>query len=411
MKCSFLVKTLYVEDTYEIAIRSGSFEYNHYSGEYRVVRQYGNGLFKVVSSPSMDYDTLLEKLRKIGGQGSFSSMVYCSEFYDGVFRVGEEFRDEHGIELVKLVSEKLGEHGVEHEVILIVRHVKSDHEIEEYGVRALDDRWVYELYTYVYKLYMGSTLSTGKVLVATSIKELFNEVEHLVKGLIDKVRVQARARRFNPIHTGHWKTLLIGDATCSFYHEIAHLLQADEPVKLPIGYEVGGDLKIVEDPFYNGPLQRVFDDELYPAWRRTLIDDGVVVDYLRTRLTCSGSKPGNARGLFTRPKPLYHQLIVKPGDWGFEEALEELKRVIVVEDIVKAELYDGYITLIPETAYVYDRGSWTLVKNLMVRIPVNQLNRSIIGLTKNVYIRYSYEKNQPIYEVAPSIILEARIST
>ena len=257
---------------------------------------------------------------------------------------------------------------------------------------------------------MGTLLSTGKVLAMGKLRELFKEIERMVKNLYEKLLIQARTRRFNPIHTGHWKTLLMGDATCAFYHEITHLLQADEPVKLQLNTEIGGDLRIVEDPFYEGPLQRVFDDELYPAWRRVLIDDGVVVDYLRTRLTSRGSKPGNGRGLFTRPKPLYYQLIVKPGDWSFDEVFEEFKRLLVVEDIIKAELHGGYIRIVPETAYVYEKGNWTPVKNLNIQIPVSQLSKSLIGMTRNLYMRYSYEKNHPIYEVAPATILESRVS-
>ncbi|OYT40435.1 MAG: hypothetical protein B6U89_02190 [Desulfurococcales archaeon ex4484_58] len=410
MKCSFLIKTRYFEETYEYAIRSNSFEYNHYSGEYRVVRQYSSDGFKVVSSPLMDFNSLLEKLERIKSYWGSVGNIYCSEFYNGNARFGEEFIEEKGVELIKSIDKYFREYSIDHEIILIARHTRIEHDMIEYDVSAVDERYIYELYIYTYTHYLGKLLSTGKILVANRIDDLFREVEHVVHESINKLKIQARMQSFNPIHTGRWTTILAGDAACSFYHEIMHLLQADEPVKLPLESEIGGELDIIEDPFYPGPLQRLFDDELYPAWRRVLVESGVVVDYLRTRLTSNGYRPGNGRGLFNIPKPMYYQLIVKQGDWSFDEALKEFKKLVYIEDIIKAELYGNYINIVPETAFIYEKEKWTPVKNIIVKIPVNQLNRSLIGLTHNLNMRYSYEKNLSIYEVAPTTILESRIT-
>jgi predicted Zn-dependent protease len=407
-----LIKTSYDEDSFEIAIRDGSLEVNSYHGEYLAYRKYTESSIVVVSMPknsSFNYEKYLgSRIPSSHGGGR----VFLEEFYSGSYRVGEELILDDGIDLVKSIYDRVKSKGLGGEVILVSRHSKTQHSVEEYNTLASEDRWVHELYIYIYALYMGTLLSTGKVLAVTNLKSLSDKVlDIILNNMYNQIVLQARARRFNPLHSGSWKTLLTGDAACVFFHELTHLLQADEPIKYRVGTVIGGELKIIEDPFYPGPLQRMFDDEVYPAWRRVLVEDGRVVDYLRTRLTSNGSRPGNGRGLFTKPKPLYHQLIVASGDWSIDEALSEHKRIIVVENIVKAELYNGYIRIIPENGILYEKESAKPIKGFEIRIPINKLNELMIGLTTEHNTRYSYEKNHPIYEVAPSTIIEARITT
>ncbi|MET1159744.1 MAG: metallopeptidase TldD-related protein [Thermoprotei archaeon] len=412
MVCGFTIETRYREETLETAYRSGSIEVNHYSGDYLALRAYRDSGVCVVSSVYSDSTRLSELLAKTcKPTGGESSSIYCGDFYKGEYRVGRGGDPGDLIELSRIISEKLGEKGVSSEVIAIARHTVIDHSVKEYNVYAREDRWLYELHVHGYALYMGNLLSTGVSLASINLKTLFDEVDGVVERIWMSIREQARSRRFNPLYIGSWKVLLAGDAACAFFHEITHLLEADEPLKLRLETDIGTGIKIVEDPFYPGPLQRLFDDELYPAWRRVLVDNGSVVDYLRSRLTSDSSRPGNGRGIFTRPKPMYYQLIVSSGDWSLEEVFEEVKKLVVVENIAKAELYRGYIRITPEHGYVYEKGTATPVKAFEILVPVAKLSQSLIGLTRRRTERFSYEKNQPIYEVAPSIILEARITT
>ncbi len=414
--CSFRIKTRYCEEDYEYAVRDNSLEYNHYSSCYNIVKLYtGRGVF-VASSSNKDFEELGYIINNLGSTSILDHReirVYCDEFYSGKYHVGREAREEYIVELLKHIRRELVDRGLNVEVILVSRHYMVKHSVDEYSVEAYEDRWIHELYVYTYKLFMGRLLSSGVVYASNDVKGLLDIVDILVDKVYGKTIIHARTKRFNPIHTGRWNTILIGDTAAAFYHEITHLLEADEPVKLPLNHYLGVDLTIIEDPFYNGPLQRVFDDELYPAWRRILIEKGVVTDYLRTRTSSNGSKPGNARGLFIKPRSFYHQLIVKPGDWSFKEALDELRRVVVVEDLLEARLHSGVIEILPELAYIYDKKYDRLqpVRQLRVSIPLDKLDKIITGLTRNLEHRYSYEKNMPIYEVFPQVILESNIST
>ena len=401
----------YSEETVEVAYRSGSFEVNRYSGAYSIGRLYSGRGFRVVSCAGECRDwakSLLARLARTGDRTSTS--VYCSDFYKGDFTIGSRTHLEEALAIAERTGKLLRDYGLSSEVILVSRHVRVEHSVEEYGVEARENRWLHELYINAYTLYMGSLLSTGFALASTTPKSLNADIERIINRISERIKLQARARRFNPVHVGSWRVLLSGDAACAFFHEIAHLLEADEPVKLGLDTNLGGGLKVIEDPFYPGPLQRVFDDEVYPAWRRTLVDDGVVVDYLRSRLTSGNSRPGNGRGLFTRPKPMYYQLVVSPGDWGLDEVFEEVRRLIAIDSIVKAELYQGYIRIVPEYGVFYEKGSSTPIKGFEVLVPVSRLSSLLIGLTRSRSERYSYEKNMNIYEVAPAVVLEARIS-
>lgn len=408
LSCSFTILSEYGEETFEIAYRSGSFEVNKYSGKYFSKRVYVNGFVYVYSSVKQSDLDLYDKhyLKSII---KLDQNIYCEEFCSRDFRIGEKFDFDNGLELIKTISERIRSSGLDCETILVSRNISLKHNVEEYGVESSENRYIHELYVYTYTVFMGRVVTSSRIIVSNKLRDLFNEIEPVVNNILNNIKNNLRAKSFNPVNTGKWRVLLTGDSACAFYHEIAHLLEADEPVKLPINYNFNIDLKITEDPFYPGPLQRLFDDELYPAWRRTIVDDGVVIDYFRTRTSCNGSKPGNARGLFTKPKPFYHQLIVKPGDWSIDEVMKEFRKILLVEDIFKAELFNNYINIYPETAYVYENDKWIPVRNILVRIPVNQLNNLFISLTRDINIRYSFEKNNPLYETTPSTLLEAQV--
>lgn len=405
----FTIDSSYSENTVEVAYRNGSFEWNRYGGVFFSRRIYGEGFIRIYSGTDRGE---VEKHSKLSYVFPVKERfnIYCKEFYGGGVNVGEPGEPDQYFELVKNLASRLVDSGLKTEVVLVSRTIRVEHNVLEHNVAAFENRFLHELHVYVYNVYMGRLVSSGELVVSNKLRDLLDESDSLADRLLDKLKTMVYARSFNPVHTGRWVVLLKGASACAFYHEVAHLLENDEPVKLPLNYEFNVDLKIVEDPFYAGPLQRLFDDEVYPAWRRTLVDAGVVVDYLRTRIDCNEEfKPGNARGLFVKPKAMYHQLVVKPGDWSVEEVLDEFKRLIIAKDVVKAELYGNYISIYPEASYIYDKGRWMPVRNALIRIPVTQLNRLLIGLTNDVNVRYSFEKSNPIYETTPSTVLEAQV--
>ncbi len=412
MAFSFTDRVHYYENVVEVALRDGCFETNRSSNSIKAVRSYVEGCFSVASSTDEDYEVLKSKLLKAPRHLCRGEKWFNENLSRGEFSVGEEVGEDELRALAEVTYEMLVEKGVKGEVIASHRKARVEHFVEEHDVIAVERRTITELYIYPYTLMYGALASTGSLTAALRVKSIYDELTGIVEGLVNNLRHQLIAKRFNPMYGGHWKVILSGEASPAVFHELAHLLQGDEPVKLKIGINLGEKINIVEDPFHPGPLQRVFDDELYPAWRRTLVEDGSIVDYLHTRMTVfNEAKPGNARGLFTRSKPLHHQLIVKKGDWSIDEMIDVAKRALIVRSIARAEVGRDYIRLIPEAAVVSERDKLTPTKALEVLIPLGRLGSVFIGLAKDRNARYAYEKQQPVYEVAPTILVEARIVT
>ncbi|MEM1855005.1 MAG: metallopeptidase TldD-related protein [Desulfurococcaceae archaeon] len=412
MAFSFTDRVKYYESIVEVALRDGCFEINRSSNSIKAIRSYVEGCFSVASSTDEDYEVLKSKLSKAPRHLCRSEKWFNETISSGEFRVGEEVHEDDLRALAEVTYEMLVERGVKGEVIASHRRVIVEHSVEEYSVTAVEKRSITELYIYPYALMYGTLASTGSLTAALMVRDIYDELTDIVDGLVNNLKHQLVAKRFNPMYSGHWKIILSGEASPAVFHELAHLLQGDEPVKLRIGMNLREKVSIVEDPFYPGPLQRVFDDELYPAWRRTLVEDGSIVDYLHTRMTVfNEAKPGNARGLFTRSKPLHHQLIVKKGDWSIDEMIDVAKRALIVRSIARAEVGRDYIRLIPEAAVISERDKLTPTKALEILIPLSRLDSIFIGLAKDKNARYTYEKQQPVYEVAPTILVEARVIT
>lgn len=406
---AFTIKTIYSEETVKLAYRDGSVEDNRAFVEYSSARLYTTDNVIVASGPGRKLDELTNrvlKLTRLFGL-SLDAELPDQDFYKGSACFNKPVSLDDALETIKTTCRELVSKGLGCEAVFVNRWLRIKHNVEEYGVEAEEERWLSELYVYSYAIHMGQLLSTG--LSYVFIDKQIASSEEIVERTQYKLMNQAKARRFNPIYSGSWVVVLKNNAACSLYHEIAHLLEADEPIRIGLNTRIGYGIKIYEDPFYPGPLRRLFDDEAYPAWRRVLVEDGFVVDYLRSRLCSGESKAGNGRGLFTKPKSMYHQLVVKPGDWSLDEVENEFKKIIIVEDVVKAEAYDGLIKLFPEVAVLKDRDRVQPIKSIELAVPVNQLEKSILGLGETIYTRFSYEKNQPIYEAAPLTIIEMRV--
>mgnify|MGYP000707541403 CR=1 FL=1 len=413
-RISYADNIIYQENVHEVAFREGTIEENEDTYKIFGVRIYANNCLSIASSNRVNdfnklFDIALKNLKECRTRINW----FEGEYYTGKNKFGRESDLKYLKELVKNIATTYISKGLKVEVIGICREILKEINVLEQGSTAIEHRILYELYIYPYTLYMGRIASTGHFIVDSSINGLYDKASNIIDESLTNIVSQLNARKLNPAYLGKWPVVLTGNAAPVFYHELIHLLQGDEPVKLRIGTMLYRELNIVEDPFYPGPLQRFFDDELYPAWRRRLVEKGVVVDYLHTRTTLTpGSKPGNARGLFTRSKPLHHQLIVGKGDWNFDEMLEESKRCIIVRNIVEAHLSGDYIRIIPEEAWVYEkkRDSTTPVKIYEIAVPLSKLGEVIVGLGRTLHERASFEKNHLVYEVAPDTLIEARIS-
>jgi len=410
----YLDNIVYEENIVEYAFRGTSIEYNSYSSRIYGVRVVDKGCIGIASSTSVyDFRQLEELAKKNTGVCIERVKWFNRDYSSGKYRVGRDVDLNILVnELVPGMVKSFRSHGLKAEIILVKKRIKKEIAVKTHNIYNVEERILYELYIYPYTLYLGRLLSTGSLVASPDPRNMYSLGSSESEKLLSILASQAHARRLNPVYTGRWHVILDDEAAPMFYHELAHLLQADEPIKLHYNTVLYQGLTVIEDPFYPGPLQRFFDDELYPAWRRTIIDKGVVVDYLHTRTTCmekQGGRPGNARGLFTRSKPLYHQLVVKKGDWSLNEMLVESRRSILVRKLVEASLQGRYIRLVPEEAWVAEKDKLTPVHVTEILVPLDKLGEVITGLAKKVNKRYGFERNHSLFEVAPTTLIEARV--
>ncbi len=408
----YLDNIKYREHIIEISSRGKSIEHNEYMNTVYGVRVLKNNCLSIASSTTInDFNKLYETALLNTSYCVSRVEWYNDKYYSGHIKIGKESNCSSLREIVLYANRVFQEKGLNSEVIGVCKRISKEITVKTINVEAEEHRILYELYLYPYTLYMGRLISSGAIIAGNSIDEIWKYVEESIHNLVNNIVGQARAKSFNPAYTGRWHVVLTGDASAAFFHEIAHLLKANEYLRLPLGYRFNEKVTVIEDPFHKGPLQRVFDDEVYPSSRRILIEDGVVVDYMHTRTTCSREcRPGNARGLFTISTPFYTQLIVKRGDWSIDEMLFESRRSIVVNSISEAQIWRSYIRLLPENSWIAYKDKLEPVYVNEVLIPIQKLNEVIIGLGRNINRRYGFEKNHEIYEETPSVLIEARIS-
>ena len=167
-----------------------------------------------------------------------------------------------------------------------------------------------------------------------------------------------------------------------------------------------------DDPLLElSPAKRLFDDEGVSSRAKELVVEGVVKELLHTRASAGkalrvgfNATPGQARGLFHPPKAMHSTLVIAPGDWRLKEIIEETRKGIYVKGLIRAELYEGVVSVIPENAWLIERGEVRdpiLLRR--IKIPLIKGLRSVDAISRSLKLRHSYEKGHIVAEVSPAI--------
>ncbi len=103
------------------------------------------------------------------------------------------------------------------------------------------------------------------------------------------------------------------------------------------------EITLIDDPLKPaGYGSRAYDDEGLPTKKNTIIENGVLKTYLHNRLTAKAfNAESTANAGWIIPKPWY--LILKPGDAGEEELIEELKDGLLVKNATYLR-FQNYMT-------------------------------------------------------------------
>jgi TldD protein len=160
-------------------------------------------------------------------------------------------------------------------------------------------------------------------------------------------------------------------------HEtLGHPLEADrllggrgDPQNAPWTYKTFGSkvapelFSLVDDPSAETPAWHRYDDEGVEAKKKTLITNGVMKDCIHNRETAAAFRVepnGGARSPsyhFT-PMPRMSNTYIEPGDWTFDEIIEDTKHGIYVAGgmtpLVDTRAYEWRISA--KEAYIVEKG-------------------------------------------------------
>jgi len=398
-----------VSRIFEIAIRGNSFEINKNASKISSARVAGKS-WGISSSNNGNIDDLIKKAESLASKGSNRIELADAELARGEFCIGKEDFDEDEalnflVDLSNDIRQELDKCFIEG----ILTYEETERRIKTSdGADALERKITIDLNLSV-AIKGVVSIHVGDVGGLKSLEKKFDEIASVIK---DKAKAIVKAKYLNPLMKGFkMNTILSKECACAFFHELTHKLEADVISNIDI-LPGNPDVTVYDDPL-SGFGSYNFDDEGVLAKRKTLIENGIVKNLLHTRETAKKLKTiptGNGRGLFTIPKAFQSNLIVEPGDWSFEEILEETKEGFIAEGLVKAELQDNTIFIYPELCW-YVKNKEIVCPAILnyIKIQANTALNKIKCIGYDVFERIGYEKGFSISEKSPSILLEATV--
>ncbi len=392
---------VYEEEIVEAAFREGSLEVNELRARVVGARAYRGGGWGIASKQGFDAkpEDLVEKALKLARPGK--GRLREAKMWSGSASIGSPPRSSDD---VLGIAEALASMGCVEAIVTAVRCRREQWSPVE-GWKACEDKCVYEVLVSVRE---GTAVGSAGLAYAGRLEDLGErDLRRLVERASMRAKAAAHAKPLNPVSRGRWTVILAPEAAAALLHELAHMLEEDAS-HLPLGTRLTtASLSIKDDPFAAwSPAQRFFDDEGVACTRRELVADGEVVGLLGTRET---ETPGSARGLFHRPKAMHTSLRASPGDWRFKEMIEETKKGIMVDGVIRCELVDGkLVVMIPEAAWIIEKGEVKEpVKLVRLSLPLLVSLSTIDAVGRELERRHSYEKGHLVAEEAPALRLQA----
>ncbi len=405
----------YSEHITEVAWRRGSLEINESSSSVVGSRLFSSGSWFIASVQGMNVDVnelrrRIKVLAKVSRSRIGKAMLSSAEFCKGSYKIGEEAPTEDLLDFVRDIVALLGESG---EVVLT--QISSTRIIDSQDFTCREDRNIIELSVFAEDFSAGRhAVASASVAIAGKLSSLSDRlIDELIEDTGVRVKAQLAAKALSPLNIGKWTLVLDYDVAAAFFHELAHLLEGDIPNHLIPGQDLGVRwLNMSDNPRIElSPARSFFDDEGVVTKAKDLITDGIVRDLMHTRLSAAKARragyktsPGQAKGLFHPPKAMHSTLLIAPGDWRLEEITEETRKGIYVKGLIKAELYGGIVTIVPENAWIIKKGEIREPVILrLIKIPLIRGLRSIDALSRSLKLRHSYEKGHLVAEASPVI--------
>ncbi len=415
----YIDKVILREVIHETAWRKDTIEFNTNESRVKGVRILGERGWGIYSTTKeVAWKEIEEKalaLSRIGGAKKPPELAPV-KLYHGRVVLGKKSKDPttESIRLITIGKGLLEEKGLTGEVIVV--YTEQEKMIEHPEGTAQEEKNLTEMFIFSDIVLQGKRgVGSHSIAVIGSPTNISpREIERAVEISSRRALWSIRSKQLSPLERGQKTVILGGETSGAFFHEVSHLMEADQPDHLGIGTLVSTrELVIKDDPYSIGsPAVSVFDDQAVKTSKKTLVDDGVVTSLLHTRETAMkyNDNPGAAKGLFHKPKAMHSTLVVSGGDWRDQEIIEETRKGIFIDGVITAEMMRGIVRIVPEEAWSIEKGELRepiLISE--VKIPLLQSLTNIDAIGKKTYTRFSYEKKYLVAERAPWIRIKAYV--
>ena len=426
-----------IENYYTLAMRVESVEESKDFSRFTVVRVFSDKGWGIVVTPQMDkgkIESAIIKAIKMSEQTTpiktYSGIAELANYrsYSSVFSHREERTpvNTNTSELLDIfynMKEKanslLGSHFAWSEITLTYKKQKK-HIITSDGIDVEEVKPTTDILFYVVVRGANRRLSTASGIIgATSGIELIFSKQ--LNSLSENVTLRAfqlvNASRINPVFKGQRvKAVLNYEIAGALIHEaVGHMLEGDRLIEIG-GYATGikdakigdEDVTVIDDPLIPSAYgSYAFDDEGVKSRRKTLVENGRVVNLLHTRLSAAyfGDNPnGSAHGITHQPRALMSNLYLVPKDWKLEEMISDMRKGLYLEGLVSAELRGNLIVIEPEIAYYVENGEIKgAIHDLKVATTTNKALFNVDAIGETFQLRPGLEKGHPISDGGPPV--------
>ncbi|MGQ4832602.1 MAG: TldD/PmbA family protein [Candidatus Asgardarchaeia archaeon] len=259
----------------------------------------------------------------------------------------------------------------------------------------------------------GGRLSTSSGILGftAGFETIYSKnLDNLIDNIVFRAYRLSQAGRVNPMLKGRQlKAVVNYEVAGALIHEaVGHALEGDKLIETGgLGVSLKGtkvasdEINVVDDPTIpTGYGSYFFDDEGVKARKKVLIREGQIAGFLHTRLSASYFKDlpnGSARGIFHQPRALMSNLYIVPGDWKFEEMIQDLRDGLYLEGLIGATMQNNIVTLEPEIAFIVEKGELKKpIYNLKLAVRADKILSGIDAIGKDFRLRTGLEKGHPI---------------
>jgi TldD protein len=243
------------------------------------------------------------------------------------------------------------------------------------------------------------------------------DVDVLVEGIAERALKLASAKNSVCDLLGK-KIPVVMDSECSgaFVHEaVAHPVEADFMLEAGSVFEDSmeqqiavKELTVSDDATMPGLYGTYsYDDEGVEARKIRIIENGTLRSLLHTRETAyeMDTEPtGSAHGLTHVPRCLMSNIYSEPRDWKHEELIEETRKGVFIEGVVRAQStpINGSLKIQPEVATTIKNGELQdTLRGRVITGKILEALKSIDGIGNKLSLRASVEKEFNITDGGP----------